>query len=139
MKEEKQVKCSFCGKPKSEVGMLIGGSTGHICDACVEQAMKIVDDESQHKLKDSLQSAMTLEKPKELNDLLNEYVIGQDEAKKVLSVAVYNHFKRLTQVLSDDDVEIEKSNVVMVGRTGTGKTLLAKNNCKNFECTFCHC
>ncbi len=126
MKEEKQVKCSFCGKNKSEVSMLIGGSTGHICDSCVEQAMKIVEDDNQHKMTSSLQSALSLIKPTELNDKLNEYVIGQNEAKKVLAVAVYNHFKRLTQVLTDDDVEIEKSNVIMVGRTGTGKTLLAK-------------
>ncbi len=126
MKEEKKVKCSFCGKSKNEVGMLIGGTTGHICDSCVEQAMKIVEDDSQHKLRDTLESALTLVKPMELNQKLNEYVIGQDEAKKVLAVAVYNHFKRLTQVITEDDVEIEKSNVIMVGRTGTGKTLLAK-------------
>ena len=126
MKEEKKVQCSFCGKSKNEVGMLIGGTTGHICDSCVEQAMKIVEDDSQHKLKETMQSALSLYKPTELMEKMNEYVIGQEDAKKVLSVAVYNHFKRLTQVVTEDDVEIEKSNVIMVGRTGTGKTLLAK-------------
>ena len=126
MKDKEPVQCSFCGKPKNEVGMLIGGTTGHICDSCVEQAMKIVEDDSQHKMRETLESALSLYKPKELNEKLNEYVIGQEDAKKVLSVAVYNHFKRLTQVVTDDDVEIEKSNVIMVGRTGTGKTLLAK-------------
>ena len=136
MKEENQVQCSFCGKGKSEVGMLIGGTTGHICESCVEQAMKIVEDDQQHKLNSSLQSALTLIKPKELNDKLNEYVIGQDDAKKVLAVAVYNHFKRLTQTITDDDVEIEKSNVIMVGRTGTGKTLLAKTIAKILKVPF---
>jgi ATP-dependent Clp protease ATP-binding subunit ClpX len=87
-------------------------------------------------LKDSLQSALSLYKPKELNEKLNEYVIGQDDAKKVLAVAVYNHFKRLTQVVTDDDVEIEKSNVIMVGRTGTGKTLLAKTIAKVLNVPF---
>jgi len=136
MKEEKQVQCSFCGKSKTEVGMLIGGTTGHICDSCVEQAMKIVEDDAQHKLRETLQSALTLVKPMELNTMLNEYVIGQSEAKKVLAVAVYNHFKRLTQVVSEDDVEIEKSNVIMVGRTGTGKTLLAKTIAKILNVPF---
>ena len=136
MKEEKQVQCSFCGKSKTEVGMLIGGTTGHICDSCVEQAMKIVEDDAQHKLRETLQSALTLVKPMELNAMLNEYVIGQSEAKKVLAVAVYNHFKRLTQVVSEDDVEIEKSNVIMVGRTGTGKTLLAKTIAKILNVPF---
>lgn len=136
MKEEKQVQCSFCGKNKTEVGMLIGGTTGHICDSCVEQAMKIVEDDAQHKLRETLQSALTLVKPMELNAMLNEYVIGQSEAKKVLAVAVYNHFKRLTQVVSEDDVEIEKSNVIMVGRTGTGKTLLAKTIAKILNVPF---
>ena len=136
MKEEKKVQCSFCGKSKTEVGMLIGGTTGHICDSCVEQAMKIVEDDAQHKLRETLQSALTLVKPMELNTMLNEYVIGQSEAKKVLAVAVYNHFKRLTQVVSEDDVEIEKSNVIMVGRTGTGKTLLAKTIAKILNVPF---
>jgi ATP-dependent Clp protease ATP-binding subunit ClpX len=126
MKNEQTVKCSFCGKSKNEVGLLIGGTTGHICDSCVEQAHKIVEDDASQRVNQELQSALTLIKPKELNLILNDYVIGQDEAKKVLAVAVYNHFKRLTQVVDEDDVEIEKSNVVMVGRTGTGKTLLAK-------------
>lgn len=126
MKEDKHVKCSFCGKSKNEVGMLIGGSTGHICDSCVQQAMQIVEDDNQHRVKSSLQSALTLMKPKDIHAKLDEYVIGQEDAKKVLAVAVYNHFKRLTQPNSNDNVEIEKSNVIMVGRTGTGKTLLAK-------------
>lgn len=136
MKDERPVQCSFCGKQKSEVGMLIGGTTGHICDSCVEQAMKIVEDDSQHKLRDTLQSALSLYKPQELNEKLNEYVIGQEDAKKVLAVAVYNHFKRLTQVVAEDDVEIEKSNVIMVGRTGTGKTLLAKTIAKVLNVPF---
>lgn len=105
---------------------MIGGLTGHICDTCVLQAMKIVDEEQSLKLNERLSESLTLLKPHEIKSKLDDYVIGQDNAKRVLSVAVYNHFKRITQPKNSDEVEIEKSNIIMVGETGTGKTLLAK-------------
>lgn len=126
MKDKKLLVCSFCGRPKDDVRLLVSGMTGHICESCAEQVMEIVEDDVEFKKKDALTTALTIHKPKALNKALDAYVIGQENAKKVLSVAVYNHFKRLNQEVSNDDVEIEKSNVIMVGRTGTGKTLLAK-------------
>jgi len=118
-------KCSFCGRSKKDVNILIAGVSGHICDSCIDQAHQIILEEFKQKDDFDINSIKLL-KPKEINDYLNQYVIGQDEAKKVLSVAVYNHYKRLAQKDTKDDVEIEKSNIIMVGETGTGKTLLAR-------------
>jgi ATP-dependent Clp protease ATP-binding subunit ClpX len=127
MAKNKQ-ECSFCGRKKSEANLLISGIDSHICDMCIEQAHGIVIEEvkSQSGSKRLPASAMTLKKPKEIRAFLDQYVIGQDQTKKVMSVAVYNHYKRLIQQDTNDDVEIEKSNIIMVGQTGTGKTLVAK-------------
>jgi ATP-dependent Clp protease ATP-binding subunit ClpX len=125
MKRDKGYKCSFCGRNKEETMILIAGLEGHICENCVAQAQQIIDEElyqQDQKFQFSLAKSI---KPKDIFSFLNQYVIGQDDAKKFLSVAVYNHYKRLNQK-HDDDVEIEKSNIVMVGQTGTGKTLLAR-------------
>jgi ATP-dependent Clp protease ATP-binding subunit ClpX len=123
-------KCSFCGRLKGEVTILIAGVEGHICNFCIEQAHHIIIEESgknkNGKVDSSITSSVPLMKPQILKSLLDEYVIGQDDAKKVLSVAVYNHYKRLAQKVSAEDVEIEKSNLLFVGETGTGKTLMAK-------------
>src|SRR6186713_2666203 len=122
--------CSFCGRNRDEVKILIAGQEGHICENCVEHAREIIEQELMTK-DDRTPSSfkLTVKKPVEIKKFLDEYVIGQDEAKKVLAVAVYNHYKRLQQKTSDNttDVEIEKSNIIMVGETGTGKTLLAKS------------
>ncbi len=117
-------KCSFCGKGKDEVLILIAGINGYICENCVNQAELIIQEELQHS-HDTSFSVTNHMKPKEVKAFLDQYVIGQEEAKKVISVAVYNHYKRL-QHKTTDDVEIEKSNILMVGETGTGKTLLAR-------------
>jgi ATP-dependent Clp protease ATP-binding subunit ClpX len=139
MKTAKEIKCSFCGRDKSETYVLIAGITGHICDQCIQQAQTILNDEMNSKLKHSLSNQMTLLKPVEIKKFLDQYIIGQDEAKKVLAVAVYNHYKRISQKTKKvaDDVEIEKSNVVMVGETGTGKTLLARTIAKMLNVPFC--
>lgn len=121
----KMDKCSFCGREKKEVNLLIAGMEGHICDSCVEQAYAIVEEE--FKKDNSFSSKeFNIMKPKEIKNFLDQYVIGQEHAKRILSVAVYNHYKRLNQPVSSDETEIEKSNIVMVGETGTGKTLLAR-------------
>jgi ATP-dependent Clp protease ATP-binding subunit ClpX len=120
--------CSFCGRNRDEVKILIAGQEGHICENCVEHAQEIIQQELMIR-EDSAGSSsfkLTVKKPAEIKRILDEYVIGQDDAKKVLSVAVYNHYKRLQQKIVENDVEIEKSNIIMVGETGTGKTLLAK-------------
>ncbi|MBI1837417.1 MAG: ATP-dependent Clp protease ATP-binding subunit ClpX [Flavobacteriia bacterium] len=128
--------CSFCGRSRSEVGLLIAGVTGHICDSCVTQANSIIQEEEiVHKK--TKQNIVNVLKPIDIKSKLDEYVIGQEDAKKVLSVAVYNHYKRLNQPPSKDDIEIEKSNVILVGRTGTGKTLLAKTIAKMLNVPFC--
>lgn len=120
------INCTFCGKTKDETLILIAGLEGHICEACVEQAQQIIEEELYHKEKNFKFSLSKMIKPLAIKEFLDQYVIGQDEAKKVLSVAVYNHYKRLNQTVGSDDVEIEKSNILMVGNTGTGKTLLAR-------------
>jgi len=122
---KKMDKCSFCGRDKKDVQILIAGMEGHICENCIEQAHAIIDEEFK-KNKNFDLSGVELKKPKEIKEFLDQYVIGQDDAKKVLSVAVYNHYKRLNQHADDEGTEIEKSNIILVGPTGTGKTLLAK-------------
>jgi ATP-dependent Clp protease ATP-binding subunit ClpX len=121
--------CSFCGRSRDEVKILIAGQEGHICENCVEHAREIIEQELVIRDEKTASSfKLTVKKPVEIKKFLDEYVIGQDEAKKVLAVAVYNHYKRLQQKTADNnDVEIEKSNIIMVGETGTGKTLLAKS------------
>ncbi|HKJ41141.1 MAG TPA: ATP-dependent Clp protease ATP-binding subunit ClpX [Sunxiuqinia sp.] len=118
-------KCSFCGKEKKDTNLLIAGMDGHICDHCIEQAYAIVEEEFKKDSEFDL-NGLKLLKPKEIKEFLDQYVIGQDQAKRILSVAVYNHYKRLTQKVTNDETEIEKSNIVLVGQTGTGKTLLAR-------------
>ncbi|WP_330443688.1 ATP-dependent Clp protease ATP-binding subunit ClpX [Flavobacterium sp. C4GT6] len=120
------LECSFCGRKKPETNLLIAGINAHICDRCIEQAHGIVLEELKQSGSSSLAAELELKKPKEIRTFLDQYVIGQDQTKKVLSVAVYNHYKRLMQKQDDEGVEIEKSNILMVGQTGTGKTLVAK-------------
>ncbi len=127
MEKQQTLHCSFCGRSRDEVKILIAGQEGHICENCVEHAQEILVQEIAPSLDKNNESnyKLTVKKPMELKKYLDEYVIGQDDAKKILSVAVYNHYKRLNQKV-DNEVEIEKSNIIMVGETGTGKTLLAK-------------
>ena len=131
------IHCSFCGKEKKDVNVLIAGITGHICDSCITQAYTIIKEDVSLKTNKELASDLKLLKPQEIIEHLNQYVIGQQDAKKVLSVAVYNHYKRLLHKENSDDVEIEKSNVILVGETGTGKTLLAKSIAKLLNVPFC--
>lgn len=138
MKNQKEIKCSFCGRDKSETYVLIAGITGHICDQCIQQAQNILNDEMNSKLKTTINSHLTLLKPTEIKKFLDQYVIGQDDAKKVLAVAVYNHYKRIgSKIKKQDEVEIEKSNIILVGETGTGKTLLARSIAKMLNVPFC--
>lgn len=131
--------CSFCGRSRDEVKILIAGQEGHICENCVEHAQEIIEQELSAR-QDGTGSAsgfkLTVKKPMEIKKFLDEYVIGQDDAKKVLSVAVYNHYKRLQHKPAENEIEIEKSNIVMVGETGTGKTLLAKTIAKLLNVPF---
>ena len=130
-------KCSFCGRSENEVGFLISGMNGCICDSCSEQAYEITKEalrQSQGKAEEL--NLKELPKPQQIKEFLDEYVIGQDDAKRYLSVAVYNHYKRLLQNADEDDVEIEKSNIIMVGSTGTGKTLLARTIAKLLHVPF---
>lgn len=133
-----EIGCSFCGRTRNEVGNLITGVSGHICESCISQAHSIIQEETLNASKNGDKSTdLKIYKPIEIKSKLDEYVIGQDDAKKVLSVAVYNHYKRLNQPVKKDEIEIEKSNVVLVGRTGTGKTLLAKTIAKMLNVPFC--
>lgn len=122
--------CSFCGRKKPETNLLIAGINSHICDRCIEQAHGIVVEELKQTIGVEAYNDLVLRKPKEIKAFLDEYVIGQEQTKKVLSVAVYNHYKRLMQTVQNDEVEIEKSNILIVGQTGTGKTLVAKTIAK---------
>jgi ATP-dependent Clp protease ATP-binding subunit ClpX len=123
--KERTDKCSFCGREKSEVNLLIAGIDGHICDRCAEQAYSIIQEELKKNSAFNLADIKLL-RPKQIKEFLDQYVIDQDEAKKIISVAVYNHYKRLSQPMDNDETEIEKSNIILVGETGTGKTLLAR-------------
>ncbi len=131
--------CSFCGREKAQVNVLIAGLDAHICDYCIVQAQSIISEEMSSKT-DKQFSQFKLQKPKEIKKFIDQYVIGQDEAKVVLAVAVYNHYKRIRQPenkTKGDDFEIEKSNIVMVGETGTGKTLLARTIARVLKVPFC--
>ncbi|RZL44679.1 MAG: AAA family ATPase, partial [Pedobacter sp.] len=128
------LECSFCGRKKPETDLLIAGISAHICDKCIEQAHGIVLEELKTNKNNKKNAGdLILKKPKEIRAFLDQYVIGQDQTKKVMSVAVYNHYKRLMQLQTEDDVEIEKSNIIMVGQTGTGKTLVAKTIAKMLD------
>lgn len=136
---KESLSCSFCGREKKDTNVLIAGINGHICDHCIRQAYGIVVEEMDMKERKELSRSMRIVKPREIKKFLDQYVIGQDEAKRILSVAVYNHYKRLSTdktELAEDAIEIEKSNIMMVGETGTGKTLLARTIAKMLNVPF---
>ena len=127
---DKDLICSFCGLSKAQTNLLVAGQDAHICDSCIEQAYGIIIEESKREESNPKKEELKIAKPKEIKLFLDDYVIGQEQTKKILSVAVYNHYKRLFQKKSDNDIEIEKSNVLIAGETGTGKTLIAKTIAK---------
>ncbi|MCK5678292.1 MAG: AAA family ATPase, partial [Flavobacteriaceae bacterium] len=137
MSDKEELECSFCKRKKDETNLLIAGVDAHICDKCIEQAHGIVLEESILE-KDKTSSEFSIKKPIEIKDFLDQYIIGQNQAKKVMAVAVYNHYKRLMQSPSStiDDIEIEKSNIILVGETGTGKTLIARTIAKMLDVPF---
>ena len=142
MAVKQNVKCSFCGRDQQDINVMVSGLDGHICDHCVEQAHQVVKQELKAKGGKSAYFTLNLLKPTEIKKHLDEFVIGQDDAKKVLSVAVYNHYKRISQkskrtTTKPDEIEIEKSNIILVGETGTGKTLLARTIAKILNVPFC--
>jgi ATP-dependent Clp protease ATP-binding subunit ClpX len=139
MAKNLNIKCSFCDRDKKDAKMLIAGINGHICDVCVAQAFKIISTEADQEAQSFASEALNLLKPAGIKKFLDDYVIGQDDAKKVISVAVYNHFKRVAKSASPDkeEVEVEKSNLIMVGETGTGKTLMARSIARLLNVPFC--
>lgn len=139
MAKETTLRCSMCGRDKKEAKILIAGINGHICDNCINQAFNLIKEEAMGEQKQALQQSLNLLKPLAIKEKLDEYVIGQDDAKKVLAVAVYNHFKRISHVQKNnkEEVEIDKSNLILVGETGTGKTLLARTIATMLNVPFC--
>ena len=139
MAKDDVLECSFCGRKKPETDLLIAGLDAHICDKCIEQAHGIVMEEIAENKTSSLSSELILKKPREIKEFIDQYMIGQDESKRVMAVAVYNHYKRLLQPVSkdEDDIDIEKSNIVIVGETGTGKTLIARTIARMLNVPFC--
>ncbi len=139
MAKDTTLRCSMCGRDKKEAKILIAGVNGHICDNCINQAYNLIKEEAMGEQKQQLQQALNLLKPLAIKEKLDEYVIGQDDAKKVLSVAVYNHFKRIAHVAKNnkEEIEIDKSNLILVGETGTGKTLLARTIATMLNVPFC--
>ena len=137
MSKTENIQCSFCGRSRAEVKILIAGQEGHICEHCIEHAHEVVNKEFHQKKEAGKAGTLKVQKPIAIKKFMDQYIIGQDEAKKILCVAVYNHFKRINLPTSiKDDVEIEKSNVIMIGETGTGKTLLAKTIAKLLNVPF---
>jgi ATP-dependent Clp protease ATP-binding subunit ClpX len=136
MSKEESLECSFCGRKKAETDLLIAGMDAHICDKCIEQAHGIVEEEVSDAKTGGLSKDLILKKPREIKEFLDQYIIGQLETKRTMAVAVYNHYKRLLQTEDDDEVEIEKSNIILVGETGTGKTLVAKTIAKMLNVPF---
>jgi ATP-dependent Clp protease ATP-binding subunit ClpX len=139
MAKDTTLRCSMCGRDKKEAKILIAGVNGHICDNCINQAYNLIKEEAMGEQKQQLQHALNLLKPLAIKEKLDEYVIGQDDAKKVLAVAVYNHFKRIAHVAKNnkEEIEIDKSNLILVGETGTGKTLLARTIATMLNVPFC--
>lgn len=132
--DQKEVRCSFCGKDSSQVERMIAGPDAYICNECVDLCHEIISEEQRMHAHDY--HDFDLSKPKEIKDFLDRYVVGQDDAKKILSVAVYNHYKRIKSNEKDSDVELQKSNILMLGPTGSGKTLLAQTLARKLNVPF---